>query len=314
MFFLDGGGIQNTDTAAYAAATSVAFLNDNVTIGTKAFYYCESLRSVTIPKGCTSIGDMAFYGCTGLTSITIPEGVTSIGTQTFRMCRGLTSITIPASMTSIGDGAFLNASKLTDVYYAGSEDQWNQINIIGSVNHYLQSATKHYNYGVTETGGKTILSGWFSDAGYTTPSTGDSDKTYAKYVDSDILTVKWQISGGTNATSASTNLRLFTSVDSLNYQNVGFIIKRASGEEQTYTSTSVYTQISGWKDGETQPISPTVFSPDSQYFYSCRFDNIPQEDFYTDFTVTPFWTTLDGTKVTGETRTFKISDANGFTN
>ena len=38
-------------------------------IGDRAFYYCSSLTSVTIPNGVTSIGGSAFYGCNGLTSI-----------------------------------------------------------------------------------------------------------------------------------------------------------------------------------------------------------------------------------------------------
>ena len=38
-------------------------------IGDRAFYYCSSLTSVTIPNGVTSIGGSAFYGCTGLTSV-----------------------------------------------------------------------------------------------------------------------------------------------------------------------------------------------------------------------------------------------------
>ncbi len=38
-------------------------------IGDRAFYYCSSLTSVTIPNGVTSIGGSAFYGCNGLTSV-----------------------------------------------------------------------------------------------------------------------------------------------------------------------------------------------------------------------------------------------------
>ena len=103
-----------------------------------------------------------------------------------------------------------------------------------------------------------------------------------------------------------------TAVDSLEYQNVGFLIKAGERDEMERTSTVVYTQISGWEDGEAQSYEPTIFSPDSKWFYAYRFNNIPQEDFYTKFTVTPFWTTLDGTRVTGTTRTFQISDDDGF--
>ena len=45
----------------------------------KAFYFCESLTSVTIPNSVTSIEHEAFSGCSSLTSVTIPNSVTSIG-------------------------------------------------------------------------------------------------------------------------------------------------------------------------------------------------------------------------------------------
>ncbi|MGN1227625.1 MAG: leucine-rich repeat domain-containing protein [Christensenellales bacterium] len=74
----------------------------------------------------TQIYPYAFYGCSGLTgSITIPEGVTSIGTYAFYGCSGL-----------------------TDVYYSGTEEQWNAITI-GSNNTLLTNATINYLYGWT---------------------------------------------------------------------------------------------------------------------------------------------------------------------
>ena len=76
--------------------------------------------------------------------MTIPGGVTQIGTETFCGCTGLTSVTIPDSVTSIGSYAFYSCSKLKDVFYKGTEEQWNAISI-GSGNNPLQNATKHYN-------------------------------------------------------------------------------------------------------------------------------------------------------------------------
>ena len=73
----------------------ITYKNSNysvTSIGNSAFYYCESLTSVTIPNSVTSIGDWAFSGCSGLTSVAIPNSVTSIGDYAFYECSGLTSL------------------------------------------------------------------------------------------------------------------------------------------------------------------------------------------------------------------------------
>ena len=84
-------------------------------IGDSAFYYCDSLTSVSIPDSVTAIGDEAFYSCSSLTSVNIPDSVTSIGDRAFSYCDSLTSVSIPDSVTAIGDEAFYSCSSLTSV-------------------------------------------------------------------------------------------------------------------------------------------------------------------------------------------------------
>ena len=127
--------------------TSVTIPDSVTSIGDHAFCGCESLTSVTIGNGVTSIGASAFKSCESLTSVTIGNGVTSIGDEAFSHCVALTSITIPNSITSIWDSAFRSCTSLSDVYYSGSQAEWESIHI-GSDNDPLLNATIHYNSSV----------------------------------------------------------------------------------------------------------------------------------------------------------------------
>ena len=126
-----------------SSLTSVTIPDSVTSIGSAAFDGCSSLTSVTIPDSVTSIGSAAFDGCSSLTSVTIPDGVTSIGDSAFAYCSSLTSVAIPNSVTSIGDWAFRDCSSLKDVYYSGTQEQWEKIGI-GIYNDYLTNATIHY--------------------------------------------------------------------------------------------------------------------------------------------------------------------------
>ena len=123
----------------------ITFDADVTTIGKRAFDYCRSLTSITIPDSVTSIGDNAFSGCSSLTSMTIPDSVTCIGSEAFENCSriaefkgmyasedgrcliidgtlnsfaigcGATEYTIPEGVTSIGDCAFEGCTSLTSI-------------------------------------------------------------------------------------------------------------------------------------------------------------------------------------------------------
>ena len=139
-----------TSIANYAFAwcgslTSVTIGDSVTTIGDHAFYHCDSLTSVTVPDSVTSLGGCSFIDCTSLTSVTIGNGLTSIAYNAFYRCDGLICVTIPDSVTSIEAGVFNSCISLADVYYAGTESQWNAIDI-GSNNSTLDDATIYYNH------------------------------------------------------------------------------------------------------------------------------------------------------------------------
>ena len=91
-------------------------IGDNVTsMSPDAFQYCDNLESIKIGNSVTSIGKSAFNGCRNLTSVIIGNSVKTIGDDAFYGCQRLSSITIGNSVTSIGEKAFYDCISLTSV-------------------------------------------------------------------------------------------------------------------------------------------------------------------------------------------------------
>lgn len=75
--------------------------------------------------------------------VVIEEGVTDLGDYSFAQCNNLLRVTIPETVTAIGEDAFSGCEALTDVYYAGSQEQWESISVGGN-NSCLTAATIHF--------------------------------------------------------------------------------------------------------------------------------------------------------------------------
>ena len=160
------------------------------TIGSYAFSGCTKLKTVTVPESVTKLGAGAFYSCDALESavlncpvssiegslfswcrslksIVIPSTVKSIGWNAFEHCHSLKSVKIPVSVKSIGDMAFEYCYALTDIYYGGTEKQWNCIDLTSTTREALRGKTFHHNcayedvrtFTITTAAGKPKL-GW----------------------------------------------------------------------------------------------------------------------------------------------------------
>ena len=129
------------NNSKYCSLDGVLFSKDKTNL---VKYPGGKSGAYTIPDSTTRIGLMAFKGCTNLTSVVIPNTIARINHDAFNDCTSLISITIPDSVTSIGESVFSDCDSLTDVYYTGTEEQGQSIEI-STGNNILLNATWHYN-------------------------------------------------------------------------------------------------------------------------------------------------------------------------
>ena len=95
-------------------------------IGWGAFSQAGGFDTLVIPDSVNFIGTSAFSG-TDLEYVTLPTGLVNIPNAAFSGCARLKQITIPATVQFIGNKAFADLCGVTDVYFCGSESQWNAV-------------------------------------------------------------------------------------------------------------------------------------------------------------------------------------------
>ncbi len=108
------------------------------------FQFCESLETIILEEGVETLGYAAFFDCRALKNIVLPDSLKSIGMNAFGNCPELESLVIPASVKNI-DEYILFETKVKDIYYKGTQEQWAEIDI-SKDNDILNAATIHYNY------------------------------------------------------------------------------------------------------------------------------------------------------------------------
>ena len=157
----------NVDTA------ELLIIPDSVTsfADDKLFVYCDSLQYVWIGKNINKLNfqgapikhiyipastTVHLYDCDNLDTVIWADGIINVDEYgIYSGCVGrtlcfstVTSIVVPISISKIKEGVFWN-TKLTTLYYMGSAEEWNKIDIEVEQNEGLLNATRYY-YSETE--------------------------------------------------------------------------------------------------------------------------------------------------------------------
>lgn len=146
----DYGVLFNKDKTELICCPNAAPITDykipvSVTsIGVSAFRSCNSLTNIIIGNSVITIGERAFSDCAGLVDITIPDSVKSIEHGAFAHCYTLKTINMGEGVEYIGGYAFFQCYGYADVYYNGTEAEWNEIEIIEEGNEPLLNANIHF--------------------------------------------------------------------------------------------------------------------------------------------------------------------------
>ena len=164
-----------------SSLTSIMIPKSVTAIGSRAFQSCKSLTSIEIPSSVTAIGEDAFYRCSSLKDVSItdlaawcsiafgneegnplykaenlylngelvetleiPEGVTMIRQGLFRNAACIRRVALPKSLKGVLANAFYGCKKIQEVFYAGSETEWNALPI-ATGNDPLKNATIYFN-------------------------------------------------------------------------------------------------------------------------------------------------------------------------
>lgn len=141
----------------------IEFLGSVSTLDVSTFENCVHLEALKLDAGLKTIPYRCFFGATELVTMDIPESVEIIEENAFSSCTGLKTVVLPTTLKTIEDGAFDGADELAVIFFKGTEEQFDTLNISGN-NDPLISA-KVYFYSESEPSQKGDF--WHYDKGNT---------------------------------------------------------------------------------------------------------------------------------------------------
>lgn len=145
-----------------------------------------------------------------------------------------------------------------------------------------------------------------------------AERAYAKFVPVEVLSIKTQkgiekVETAEEGTAKEiVSLRILSTVDSTNYQEVGFEYKLAANDIGTTENiTKVYSAIRPYKgapDNQSYNPGQKFVMNVSKYFIAADVSKIGSGSVAKIVYARPFWITMDGTKVMGLARNSRVED------
>lgn len=135
---------------AWAPLHSIDIPDHVRSIGKHAFYESSVDDTLKLPKSLELIQSQAFSGCKNIKHLVLPDNLVRIEEKAFYDCTNLTSIVMGENIQYVMHLAFELCPNLKDVYYKGSEKDWNRIDMTPH-SFYMDEDdeypfTIHYNY------------------------------------------------------------------------------------------------------------------------------------------------------------------------
>jgi len=210
-----------------------------------------------VPDGVVTLRPMAFCRNTGLTGVVLSDSVETLGSWSLGYTN-LKQVVLNAGLTTMENEVFIYSNDLTDLYFKGTEAQWEKLMKSGN-NHSLQNVTIHYNYVPVETAitaqPENVVAKQGQSAQFQVDATGYG------------LTYQWQYSlnGGKswfNSTAATQGYNTDT-LTVMGVQNRdGFLyrcrITDSKGEKLYTEAVTLTVDISAMPRFTAQPASQTV--------------------------------------------------------
>lgn len=253
--------------------TSVTIGNSVTNIGDQAFYYCYRLTRVTIPNSVISIGNQTFYACTGLTEIifnaknaadllsesqvfmnagstgscidiTFGDGVEKIPAYLFNNQPYVKTVTLTNSVKTIGRYAFQDSTGLTDIYFYGTEEEWNSIRI-RDYNNCLYDSDIHYLHTHRYTDLETVPAtcSEYGSVTYICECGATYEEQTPKLPHTPAKDVRENLIAATSETTGSYDSVVYCSVCSEELSRKTTVIPKTAQNPEIYTFTADKTEV-----------------------------------------------------------------------